>query len=130
MLFYDYEMWLRLAARFDVGYLAGCDAAYRCTRARRATIVRLRRGEHRLALLDAADESCRPDFPSLDRRRARSGAFLRIAVDSLERGDRRRSLAHLKKALQLYPIALLDPRIAALAFASIWRRTLLRKAWR
>ena len=87
-------------------------------------------GEHRLALLDAVDEVLPPDFPALDRRRARSGAFLRIAVDSLERGDRRRSLAHLKKALQLYPIALLDPRIAALAFVSIWRRTLLRRAWR
>jgi glycosyltransferase involved in cell wall biosynthesis len=130
LVFYDYEMWLRLASRFDVGYLGVVDSFYRIHRAQTTYEIDGKVGEHRLALLDAVEEVLPPDFPSLDRRRAWSGAFLRIAVDSLERGDRRRSLDNLKKALQRYPIALLDPRIAALAFASIWRRTLLRRAWR
>jgi glycosyltransferase involved in cell wall biosynthesis len=130
VIFYDYEMWLRLAARFDVGYLGVVDSYYRIHPGQTTYDIEGRVGEHRLALLDAADEVLPADFPALDRRRARSGAFLRIAVDALERGDRRRSLAHLKKALQQYPLAPLDPRIAALAFFSIWRRTVLRRAWR
>lgn len=130
VIFYDYEMWLRLASHFDVGYLGVVDSYYRIHSGQTTYEIDGTVGEHRLALLEAADEVLPPDFPSLDRRRAWSGAFLRIAVDSLERGDRRRSLAHLKKALQQYPIALLDPRIAALAFVSIWRRTVLRRAWR
>ena len=130
VIFYDYEMWLRLASHFDVGYLGVVDSYYRIHSGQTTYEIDGTVGEHRLALLQAADEVLPPDFPSLDRRRAWSGAFLRIAVDSLERGDRRRSLAHLKKALQQYPIALLDPRIAALAFVSIWRRTVLRRAWR
>ena len=77
-------------------------------------------GEHRLALLDAVEDNCRPTF-RLDRRRARSGALLRIADDSLERGDRRRGLAHSGEgAAGQYPIAVLDPRMAALALVSIW----------
>ena len=129
LVFYDYEMWLRLASRFDVGYLGGVDSFYRIHRGQTTYEIEGKVGDHRLALLEAVENVLPPDFPEHDRRRARSGALLRIAVDSVERGDRRRALVHLRKALREYPIALLDPRLAALAIRSIWRRTILRRAW-
>ena len=130
LVFYDYEMWLRIASRCDVGYLGGiADSLYRIHSGQTTYEIEGSVGEHRLALLDAADEILPADFPSTDRRRARSAALLRVAYDSLERGDRRRAAAHLRAALRQYPIALLDPRLAALALVSIWRRTVLRRAW-
>ena len=76
VLFYDYEMWIRIAGRFDVGFLNVFDASYRIHRAQTTHAVDRHFGEHRLALLDAVDPALPKDFPPLDRRRARSGALL------------------------------------------------------
>ncbi len=129
LLFYDYEMWLRVAARFDVGFLDVCDAAYRIHRAQTTHDVGSNMGEHRIALLEAVQGILPPGFPSLERRRARSGALLRLALEAVERGDRRGSIAHLRKAIREYPVGLLDPKLAALVIGSMRRRALQRKMW-
>jgi glycosyltransferase involved in cell wall biosynthesis len=127
--FYDYEMWLRLASRFDVGYLDVYDASYRIHVAQTTHDIDLTVGEHRLALLDAVEEILPRDVPPLHRRRARSGAHMRSALEAFERGDRRRSAAHLGRALKLYPIGFFDPKMASLALGSIRRRAILRRVW-
>ena len=129
VLFYDYEMWLRIAFRFDIGFLNVCDAAYRIHRAQTTHGVGANMGEHRVALLDAVEGILPPDFPSRERRRARSGALLRVALEALERGDRRGSIAQFRNAIKAYPGALLDPKLAFLVFGAMRRRGLQRKAW-
>jgi glycosyltransferase involved in cell wall biosynthesis len=129
LLFHDYEMWLRIAFRFEVGFLDVCDAKYRLHRAQMTHGVGWNMGDHRLSLLDAVEGILPPDFPSLERRRARSGALLRVALEALERGDRRGSIAHLRRAMREYPVGLLDPKMASLVVGSMRRRALQRKAW-
>src|SRR5205823_2581253 len=104
VLFYDYELWLRLASRFDVGYLDVVDASYRIHTGQTTHDIDLTVGEHRLALLEAVEDVLPPDIPPLHRRRARSGAHMRSALEAFEQGDRRRSASHLGQALKLYPI--------------------------
>jgi glycosyltransferase involved in cell wall biosynthesis len=129
VLFYDYEMWFRIAARFDVGFLDVCDASYRIHRAQTTHQYGGELGEHRLALLDALEPVLPPDFPGLERRRARSGALLRVSLETFESGDRPGALGYLKKAFREYPFGLLDPKMVALAFGSMRRRALQRRAW-
>lgn len=129
VLFYDYEMWLRIASAFDVGYLDAFDASYRIHTGQTTHDIDLAVGEHRLALLDAVDGVLPADFPALQRRRARSGAHMRIALEAHEQGDRRRSASHLGKALKLYPLGFLDPKMALRARGSIKRRAILRRVW-
>lgn len=129
VLFHDYEMWFRIATRFEVGFLDVCDAAYRIHRAQTTHEVGANMGEHRIALLDAVEAILPPDFPSLERRRARSGALLRVAVETLERGDRRGSFIHLRRAMREYPIGPLDPKLASLVIGSMRRRALQRRVW-
>jgi glycosyltransferase involved in cell wall biosynthesis len=129
VLYYDYEMWLRIASRFDVGYLDVVDASYRIHTGQTTHDIDLKVGDHRLALLDAVDGVLPADFPALQRRRARSGAHMRIALEAHEQGDRPRTATHLRKALRLYPIGFLDPKMASLALGSIKRRAILRRVW-
>jgi glycosyltransferase involved in cell wall biosynthesis len=129
VLFYDYELWLRLASKFDVGYLDVVDASYRIHTAQTTHDIDLAVGEHRLALLDAVEDVLPPEVPPLHRRRARSGAHMRSALEAFEQGDRRRSAFHLGRALKLYPIGFLDPKMASLALGSIRRRAILRRVW-
>ena len=129
LLFYDYEMWLRIAARFDFGFLNVCDAAYRIHRAQTTHDVGWNMGEHRISLLDAVERILPPGFPSLERRRARSGALLRVALEALERGDRRGSIVHLRRAIRQYPVGPLDHKMASLVIGSMRRRALQRRVW-
>ncbi len=127
VLFYDYEMWLRLAARFDVGYLAGCDAAYRVHASQTSQDVRLRWGEHRLALLDAAERVLPADFPALERRRVRFAAHARCVVDAAARRESVAALASLGKSLREHPLAPIDPATYAGGVSWISRRGLRRR---
>jgi glycosyltransferase involved in cell wall biosynthesis len=127
LLFYDYEMWLRLAARFDVGFLPGCDADYRVHASQTSQEVRRRWGEHTLAVLDAADRILPADFPSRDRLRIRFAAHARAAADAFARSEPGAALASLGRGLREYPLALLDPATAAAAAAWISRRGLRRR---
>ena len=129
VLFYDYEMWLRIAFRFDVGFLDVCDAAYRIHRAQTTHDVGAYMGMHRIALLDAVEGILPPSFPTIERRRARSGALLRVAVEAAERGDRRESVTYLRRAVREYPLGPLDPKLALLVLGSMRRRALQRNLW-
>lgn len=129
VLYYDYEMWLRIASRSDVGFLKVTDAGYRIHPAQTTHAVDAHVGDHRLALLDAVDTALPAGFSSLERRRARSGALLRAAMDILEQGDRQEAAAHLRAALRQYPFGLLDPRMLTMAVGSIRRRSVLRRTW-
>ena len=130
LLFDDWEMWLRIAARFDVGFVDVCDANYRIHTAQKSHDVLSRMGEHRLALLDEVDRLLPPDFPAVDKRRARSGAYFRASYDAFTRGEQRRAVADLVSAFRASPAALLDPKMAALAFSALKFRVRQRALWK
>jgi glycosyltransferase involved in cell wall biosynthesis len=114
---FDYEMWLRLATRFPVGYLHVWDAASRVHDLQR-TFQLKHTGQQWLGFLGHAEALVRRELPELqlDRRqlrRKRSGAHLSVALDMLDEGNRRGSLALLWQALRIYPLSASDPRFAA-----------------
>jgi glycosyltransferase involved in cell wall biosynthesis len=114
LLFDDYEMWLRIAAVLDVGFLDVADASYRVHASQTTHKWALHIGEHRLALLDAVEEILPSDFPSRDRRRVRAGGYLRAAYDANIRGERKRALRYVLSALRAHPAAPIDPRMISL----------------
>ena len=129
VLFYDYDMWLRIAASYDVGFLDGCDAGYRVHASQTTNRERLHMGEHRLQLLEAVDAYTPAGFSRLERRRARSGAFLQSTLDAFMSGERLAAVAQLGRALREYPAAPIDPRIAVLVIGSRRRGARQRQAW-
>ena len=97
-VYFDYQMWLRLALRFPVGYLAVWDASYR-VHDQQVTMTSMRRGLQQLTLLDQIDgllaeaPHVEPDRRQLKRRRAR--AHLSAALDELQEPNRRSASRHL-----------------------------------
>jgi glycosyltransferase involved in cell wall biosynthesis len=130
LLFDDWEMWLRIAAHFDVGFLDVYDADYRIHTSQSSHDGLSRMGEHRLELLDEVDRWLSLDVPAIDRKRARSGAHFRASYDALLRGERRRSAAQLLRALRSYPFAVLDPEVGRLGFAALRFRVRQRALWK
>jgi glycosyltransferase involved in cell wall biosynthesis len=112
LLFADHEMWLRIASRFDVGFLADSDARYRLHPLQTTQRLRRHMGEHRLRVLEAAESFLPRDVPRQMRRRATYIALARSFVDALARGELRESAVHLGRALRLYPLGPLDPKVA------------------
>jgi glycosyltransferase involved in cell wall biosynthesis len=111
---FDYEMWLRLALRFPVGYLAVRDADYR-VHGQQVTMTVRRRGEEQIrlfehlgTLLDGAPGIVADRRPL---RRRLAGAHLSAALDALQDPDRRPVRRHLADALRISPAAALDPRL-------------------
>ena len=127
VLFHDYEMWLRLAARFDVGLLPGCDVNYRIHASQKSQDVRRKWGDHRLAVLDAAERVLPPDFPPLDRRRARFAGHARAAADAAARGEPLAALSGLGRSIRDHPLAPFDPVTFAGAAGWLSRRGLRRR---
>jgi glycosyltransferase involved in cell wall biosynthesis len=125
-LSFDYEMWLRLALRFPVGYLAVRDADYR-VHSQQVTMTSRRRGEQHVRLFEHV-ETLLDEAPQLevDRgplRRRLAGAHLSAALDALQDPDRGTAWRHLSTAVRTYPRAALDPRTpAALAGFVVGRR--------
>jgi glycosyltransferase involved in cell wall biosynthesis len=121
LLFYDYEMWFRIAARFDIGFLREVDASYRVHTTQTTQAVRLHIGDHRLALLREAERIVPPDFPRLEVRRGNCKALVRAARDAFARGERRRGLGYLVRAIRTHPAAPLDPDILLQAVRRLTR---------
>jgi glycosyltransferase involved in cell wall biosynthesis len=123
---YDFEMWLRLAIRFPVGYLAVRDADYRIHDSQ-ATMTIGRRGEQRLRSLEQAN-ALLATAPGIDvdrrwLRRRKAGAHLTAALDDLQEADRPAARAHIRAGLKTYPAVAFDPRMpAALAGLVLGRR--------
>lgn len=113
---YDYEMWVRLAARSPVGYLDVVDVDYRlhpgqATHASPDCAERVRLVDHVEALLAQAlpDLSFGSHYPSLRRARGLLGA----ALDAAEEGDSLAARGYLRRALALRPLVALHPAVPA-----------------
>jgi glycosyltransferase involved in cell wall biosynthesis len=130
LLFDDWEMWLRMATRFDVGFVNAFDADYRLHPSQTSHAGLRRMGEHRLDFLNEVERWLPDDVPTLDRKRARSGAQFRASYDAFSSREWRRGLAGLVGALRIYPTAALDPKMAALAWAAIRFRVRQRAVWK
>jgi glycosyltransferase involved in cell wall biosynthesis len=130
LLFYDHEMWLRIAVRFDVGFLAGSDARYRVHRSQTTQLVRRHIGEHRLRVLDEAETYLPHDVPPLLRRQVRYIALMRAFLDALARGEPREAAVHLGRALRVYPLGPLDPKVALQVIQRLQRRAQDREFWK
>jgi glycosyltransferase involved in cell wall biosynthesis len=135
--YWDYEMCLRLAARFPAGYLAVRDCSYRTHDVRMTFTVR-HFGEAYLQVLDRADQMLE-ELPRIHvsprlRRRRRAQALLTAALDSLESGDRRACRDRLREAVRTYPRIVFDVRfataLAALATGKWSSRVLARARYR
>jgi glycosyltransferase involved in cell wall biosynthesis len=121
-VFFDYEMWLRLALKYPTGYLPVRDADYRIHDTQ-ITMTSKRRGEQQLRLFQQIDGmlASAPEIP-VDRtwlRRRIAGAHLSAALDDLEDGNRAPARRHVRQALKTYPPSAIDPRTptALVAFA-------------
>jgi hypothetical protein len=126
----DHEMWLRLAAHFDVGCLDQWDADYRHHPAQ-TSAARDQLGEKHLESLDLVADL--PLSPALQRK-VRAMSHTRCALDAIERGDRGSATRHLKSAVRTDPLSLIRPRVlirmvtaaAALAAGDRGRRAVTR----
>jgi hypothetical protein len=106
--FSDHEMWLRIAAHFDIGYVDVCDADYRF-HLRQTSSRRVREGEETLRVLDAADDL---PVPRRVRGSARAEAHVWCSFDAIEESDRRRAFSHLVKALGSNRLFFMQPSTA------------------
>lgn len=131
--FWDYEMWLKIAARFPIAYLPVADCSYRMHRVRMTLTVR-HFGRGYMQILDCA-EALLAEHPELHvdsrlRRRRRAQALLIMALDHLEDGDRRAGWRRLREAIRIYPRAVFDVRfptgVAALIGGKLGLRALTR----
>jgi glycosyltransferase involved in cell wall biosynthesis len=119
--FIDYDLWLRLALRFPVGYLHVRDCAFRVHEGS-LTYERPHLGERYLAWIDEMDRLIARDLPGLRvdaslRCRKRAYARVKAALDAIEENDRGRALRHVRAAVRTHPRTLLDPRMAVVAGA-------------
>ena len=118
----DYRMWLRISARFPVGYIAARDVGIRVHDSQ-TTMTAKGRGEMQVDLfryidvLVASSPEIAPDTRWLRRRRA--GAHLSAALDHLEDERFDKARTHIRTAVRTYPPAVVDPRtpLALVGFA-------------
>jgi glycosyltransferase involved in cell wall biosynthesis len=113
----DWELWLRLAIRFDTGYSSSVDASYRVHGPQ--LILAARIGEEVLRLLAHADALVAAEAPQLrlppeELRRVQAGWLVSVALDAAEDGDARSCLARLAQAGRFAPAALVDRRVPAM----------------
>jgi Glycosyl transferase family 2 len=124
---YDYEMWLRLAVRFAVGYLTTCDSCWRVHGDQSTHSVENRRREFAL-LLEQANVGVREYLPQLrptgmQTRRVLAGWTLTNALDAVEQGRRGVALRELAAALHTYPLASFDVRTPAMLASLVFGRS-------
>jgi Glycosyl transferase family 2 len=107
ILNYDSPMWMRLAAKYDVGCLGVWDADYR-HHPMQASAKRTRLAMEMFPVLEAvADLSISPSL----RRLVLAETHVRCALDAIERGERRQSLAHLGRAVRADPSSVVRPAV-------------------
>jgi hypothetical protein len=131
--YWDYEMCMRLAARFPGGYLAVRDCSYRLHDIRMTFTVRHFGGAY-LQMVERTDEML-AELPQIHvservRRRRRAQALLTSALDVLESGHRGTGRRYLRDAVRTYPRIVLDVRfvtgLAALLAGGRASRALVR----
>ena len=114
----DYELWIRLASRYSVGYLHSWDAYYRRHPGQDTHSTRL--GGEFLDVLDRVDSMLvgelghlRPEKGEIDRQRALW--LMTLALEAAERGERRAAASMLAGVARRSPRCLLDRRVPAIA---------------
>jgi glycosyltransferase involved in cell wall biosynthesis len=132
----DWDMWLRIALRHPVGYLAVRDCDRRVHRGSVTAAAQRGWGEENLRLVDrfealVAAELPDVDWPERDRRRRRADGHLTEAFDAVVRGEPRTARCHVRAALGHRPAAALDPRAGlTLVLAASRRGPALITGWR
>jgi hypothetical protein len=129
ILFSDHEMWMRIAALFDVGFLDVYDSDYRIHQGQATNMAFTQLGAHRLEFYESVDQWVPACITSRDRKRAHASAHFRVALEARERRERRRAVASFWSGLREYPAAPLDGELRSLAIGAMRTRSRLRKAW-
>jgi hypothetical protein len=114
IVFTDHEMWLRLAAHFDVGYIATRDADYRFHTAQTSS-DRIGDANQSLLVLDAVEDL---PIPPRVRRAGRAEAIVWCALDCIELSERAQAFAYLGEAIRTDPLSLVRPATAARMLAA------------
>jgi hypothetical protein len=133
---YDYEMWLRIALRFPVGYLDDDQAFWRL-HGEQSTVAGRRRGDEQLRFLDHVEAlvaggraGFTVDPGVLSAVRARR--LVSAGLDAVECGEHREAARRLREALRTDARSAADPRLAA-ALAAVLagrRGSRVLGAWR
>lgn len=115
---FDWELWLRLAARFPVGCVDEEDAEYRAHEQQMS--ARPGQAADFVQMVRHADEVVAAAAPALrlgasERRRLSAGLEVSVALDCLEAGDVRAARVALREALRASPRAALNRRFVAAA---------------
>jgi glycosyltransferase involved in cell wall biosynthesis len=113
---YDWEMWLRLAVRFPVGYVTALDVEYRFHEQQETYAARV--GSQFLRLAEHADAMLRKESLAVGGNRSalqavRSGWSISAMLDAIEQGNRRSALGYLVRALRLHPRSVYNRRALA-----------------
>lgn len=112
----DYEMWLRMAVSFPVGYLAVRDCAGRFHGESVTATSSLLRGQERLRLVAHAEQLIRDNSPPLDvprrlARRRRARVLVTCALDAAQSGDTPAARGYLRGSVRLHARVVFDPRV-------------------
>jgi Glycosyl transferase family 2 len=132
VMFCDHEMWLRLAANFDAGFVATWDAEYRIHVVQSSSQRRLALAEEDFAVLEAVEDL---PIPASMRSYVRARTHVRCALDDVELGQRRRAIGHLGQAVRVHPRSLVRVDIAGrmlavlstIALGGLGRRVLAKE---
>jgi Glycosyl transferase family 2 len=119
---YDYDMWIRIAAKWWVGYRARRDACYR-EHARQATVQqRMIHADEMLLLLARVPQHLQGSgvpVPHALLRRQRTHWLLSSALNQIEEGQTAAALRRLSAAVRCSPLdAAKDPKLAAVVAAA------------
>ena len=114
IIFTDHEMWLRLSAHFDVGFIDDCDADYRFHTAQTSS-SRIGDAKQSLLVLDAVEDL---SIPPRIRRAGRAEAIVWCALDCVEVAERAEALAYLRQAIRTDPVCLVRPTTAGRILAA------------
>lgn len=111
---FDYEMWLRLAIRFPVGYVTTHDAYYRMHGHSLSAAPRW--GESWIAYQEHLEPFLEREFPAAaftaaESRERRASGQLSAAMDAIAQRRRRAALAHLRAAVRADRSSVADPRL-------------------
>ncbi len=138
-LYFDVELYTRMAFRFPSGFLRARDVAQRihvsgATHHASISSEIEFAGERWIRYHEYYGDWIRRELPDLKLPRQfhelRARAYIIAALDAIERGDRRHGAEFLRHAVRAYPPSLLNPRVAAgaigVALGERGRRALTR----
>ncbi len=124
-LYWDVELYMRMALRSETGFLAVRDVAQRLHYPSITSEMPFD-GERWIRYHDYHGEWFRRALPGFELPRQfdqlRSDAYILAALDALEQGERRRGRSRLAAAVRAYPRSLFNPRVAAATLALLLGR--------